>query len=58
MPHMLSAYKNVIDEGFARSFGEGLALEKARAAATAQVTGETIEQARSAVQARGRSQSH
>jgi enoyl-CoA hydratase len=58
MPHMLSAYKNVIDEGFARSFGEGLALEKARAAANAQVTGETIEQARSAVQARGRSQSH
>ncbi|MFQ3595265.1 MAG: enoyl-CoA hydratase [Sphingomonadaceae bacterium] len=56
-PAFLAAYKQLVDDGFARSFGEGLALETARSsAANAAVTPATVAARRQAVQARGRSQ--
>jgi len=57
IPEMLVAYKAVIDDGFAASFGDGLAIEEERArAANRAVTSESIEQRRAQVQARGRGQ--
>ena len=51
------AYKQLINDGFARSFGEGMALEHERSSeANAKVTPEAVEQRRAAVQARGRQQ--
>ena len=56
-PGTLAAYKQLIDEGFARSFGEGMAHEQAfSTAANARVTPAMVEENRRAVQARGRSQ--
>ena len=56
-PATLAAYKQLIDEGFARSFGDGLAHEAAfSTAANATVTPEMVEENRRAVQARGRTQ--
>ena len=56
-PAVLRAYKRVIDEGYATTFGEGLRLEKARSRAhAASVTPETIAARRAGVQARGRAQ--
>jgi enoyl-CoA hydratase len=56
-PAFAAAYKRLIDDGFDRTFADGMALEQERSSATnAQVTPEAIEQRRAAVQARGRSQ--
>jgi enoyl-CoA hydratase len=55
IPRMLVDYKRVIDDGFAASFGEGLALERERAhAANVAVRADDIEQRREAVRSRGR----
>jgi enoyl-CoA hydratase len=54
---MLVTYKAMIDDGYALSMGEGLALEHARSLAhNAEVTPEMVAARRAAVQARGRSQ--
>jgi enoyl-CoA hydratase len=51
-------YKEVIDEGFALSFGEGMTLEKERSRAHSRdVRAEEVEQRRSRIQQRGRDQS-
>ncbi len=56
-PAMLKAYKALIDEGYAVSFGEGLAIEqRVSSAANSAVTPEEVEARRLSVQARGRSQ--
>ena len=56
-PAMLKAYKALIDEGYAVSFGEGLAIEqRVSTAANSAVTPEEVEARRLSVQARGRSQ--
>ena len=55
-PDMLTGYLKLIDDGFAASFGEGLALERERAAKNSGVSADEIEQRRLAVQARGRGQ--
>jgi enoyl-CoA hydratase len=56
-PAMLKAYKALIDEGYAATFGEGLATEqRVSTAANSAVTPEDVEARRLAVQARGRSQ--
>ncbi|WP_194744270.1 enoyl-CoA hydratase [Thermaurantiacus tibetensis] len=56
-PHFLSAYKALIDDGFALPFGEALALETGRArVANRAVSPEEVEQRRAAVMARGRAQ--
>jgi enoyl-CoA hydratase len=53
LPHMLPALKQVIDEGHAMNFGDGLRLEHERAsAANGAVRPEEIEQRREAVRAR------
>jgi len=55
-PGMLRNYKRVIDDGFAVAFGEGQTLEVARSAEhAAGVTAQSVEAARQAVTARGRS---
>lgn len=56
-PAMVSAYKALIDEGFAQAFGEGMALEhRVSSARNAQVQGGEVEERRKAVMERGRSQ--
>jgi enoyl-CoA hydratase len=51
------AYKQLINDGFDRSFGDGLALEHERSSeANAKVTPEEVERRRAGVQARGRAQ--
>jgi enoyl-CoA hydratase len=56
-PDVLRAYKRVIDDGYATTFGEGLGLEKARSRDhAASVTPEKIAARRALVQARGRAQ--
>jgi enoyl-CoA hydratase len=56
-PDVLRAYKRVIDEGYAMTFGDGLRLERERNAAHSRsVTPAQIAERRAAVQARGRSQ--
>ncbi|MEO0607274.1 MAG: enoyl-CoA hydratase [Pseudomonadota bacterium] len=55
-PLLLRNYKRVIDDGFAVGFGDGQRLEIARSAEhAAGVTAESVEAARKAVTARGRS---
>lgn len=57
VPEMLVAYKKLIDDGFAATFGDGLALEAERSiAANRGVTPEEIERRREAVRARGQAQ--
>jgi len=56
VPEMLVGYKKLIDDGFAASFGDGLAIEAERAAANKGVTAEEIERRREAVRARGQAQ--
>lgn len=57
VPDMLVAYKRLIDDGFAASFGDGLAIEAERArAANGSVTADEIERRREAVRARGQAQ--
>jgi enoyl-CoA hydratase len=54
---VMLAYKRVIDDGYAATFGEGLRIEKARNREhAASVTPEKIAARRALVQARGRSQ--
>lgn len=56
-PKFAAAYKKLIGDGYATTFGEGMALEAARStAANAAVSPDAVEEARAAVQARGRSQ--
>jgi enoyl-CoA hydratase len=56
-PAMLKAYKALIDEGYAASFSDGLAIEqRVSTAANSAVKPEEVEARRLAVQARGRSQ--
>jgi enoyl-CoA hydratase len=53
----VQTYKKLIDDGFAMDFGESLKLETATTSKlNAQVTPESIEQRRLAIQARGRAQ--
>lgn len=57
-PAMLAAYKALIDEGYAASFGEALEIEKLRSsAANARVEAADVEARRRAVIERGRGQS-
>jgi len=57
IPSMLVGYKRLIDEGYARSFGEALALERERGReANASVTAGQIEDRRRAVLDRGHAQ--
>ncbi|MGQ7830522.1 enoyl-CoA hydratase [Altererythrobacter sp. Z27] len=56
-PGFLAQYKRLIDEGYAVSFGEGMALEaRISSAANSEVTPEEVEARRAAVQERGRGQ--
>lgn len=53
----LSLYKSIIDEGFAASFGDGMAIEARRSTANNRaVTPEAVEARRAGIQARGRTQ--
>jgi enoyl-CoA hydratase len=53
----LSFYKSLIDDGFGRSFADGLALENERSTAhNRHVTPEAVEARRAQVQSRGRGQ--
>lgn len=53
----IAGYKRLIDDGFARPFGEAMALEHERSsAANRALSPENIEARRAAVQARGRAQ--
>lgn len=57
VPDMLVGYKKLIDDGFAASFGDALAIEAERArAANGSVTADEIERRREAVRARGQAQ--
>ena len=57
-PEVVRAYKRVIDEGFATTFGEGLRIEAAANREHArELTPDTIAARRASVQARGRDQS-
>ncbi len=56
-PDFLCLYKRLIDDGYAASFGEGLAMEARRSsAANSAVAPEEVEARRMAVQERGRGQ--
>ncbi|HRD46615.1 MAG TPA: enoyl-CoA hydratase [Caulobacter sp.] len=53
----LSLYKSIIDEGYALSFADGMALENRRSTANNRtVTPEAVEARRAGIQARGRTQ--
>lgn len=57
LPAMLPAYKALIDEGYASSFGDALALEQERSSAwSAGVKKGDVAEIRTAVMARGRNQ--
>ena len=57
LPHMLLAYKKLIDDGYGMSFAEAMALEKARSNAyNKSVTAESIEAQREQVRQRGQAQ--
>jgi enoyl-CoA hydratase len=57
VPETLTAYKALIDDGYAASFGEGMELEaKIGKAANQQVAGNAIEQRREAIRQRGQEQ--
>lgn len=57
VPEMLVAYKKLIDDGYAATFEQGIALEAERAAdANRGVTADEIERRREAVRARGQAQ--
>ena len=56
-PGFSAAYKRLINDGYATTFGEGMAIEAERStAANSQVSASAVEAARTAVQARGRTQ--
>jgi enoyl-CoA hydratase len=55
LPEMLLRYKAIINDGFALSFGDGMALEKSRAREfNSQVNAGDVEQRREAVRQRNR----
>ena len=55
LPHMLTRYKAIINDGFALAYGDGLALEKTRAREfNSQVAAGDVEQRREAVRQRNR----
>ena len=57
LPGMVSAYKRVIDQGYGRTFSEGLRMEKEMSRAHArQLTADFIASQREGVQERGRKQ--
>ena len=57
LPHMLIAYKKVIDEGYATTFSDGMAIERARADANnGAISPEEIESRREAVRTRAHNQ--
>lgn len=56
-PDMLVRYRKLIDDGYAATFEDGLAMEIERSAVNAEVGAEEIEARRLAVQERGRGQS-
>ena len=57
VPEVLRGYKEVIDRGFATSFGEGLEMEGKRSREQVRtVPMETLAERRKVVQARGRQQ--
>lgn len=57
VPETLDAYKALIDDGYAASFGDGLKLEAQRGrAANQQVNGDAIEARREAIRQRGQKQ--
>lgn len=56
-PTFLASYKKLIADGYASTFADGMAIEAERStAANAQVSATAVETARTAVQARGRTQ--
>jgi len=56
-PDLVKNYKKIIDDGYAETFGHGLAMEVERSAEhAANVSAERVETARQAVTARGRDQ--
>jgi enoyl-CoA hydratase len=56
-PVVMRAYKRVIDDGYARTFGDGLRLENEASRAHARtLTAESIATRRAGVQERGRAQ--
>lgn len=55
-PAMLKSYRKLIDDGFAATFADGLALEQARAESNAGVSAEAVERRRIEVLERGRGQ--
>ena len=58
LPHMLTRYKAIINDGFALACGDGLALEKTRAREfNSQVAAGDVEQRREAVRQRNRDSS-
>jgi len=58
VPETLNAYKAVIDDGYAQSFGDAMQLEAERGrAANRQVAGDAVEQRREAIRQRGQKQS-
>ena len=59
LPHMLVAYKKLIDDGYAASFADGLSIERARAdASNGAVRAEEIEARREAIRERAHQQAH
>ncbi|MBW2236006.1 MAG: enoyl-CoA hydratase [Deltaproteobacteria bacterium] len=56
VPEVMRAYKRVIDEGFAATYGEGRSIER-RAAAARGISAEEVAARRRVVQERGRTQS-
>jgi enoyl-CoA hydratase len=57
VPEVMRAYKRVIDEGFAATYGEGRSIER-RAAAARGISAEEVAARRRVVQERGRAQSN
>jgi enoyl-CoA hydratase len=57
VPETLSAYKALIDDGYATTFEDGMQIEAQRGrAANSQVNGNAIEARREAVRQRGQEQ--
>ena len=57
VPECLPAYKKLIDDGFAESFGEGLKTErKVSSAANKAVTPDAVAERRKGIQERGKQQ--
>ena len=55
LPHMLTRYKAIINDGWALAGGDAMALEKARAREfNSEVRADDVEQRREAVRARNR----